>query len=151
MPKTDFVLFDQPWESESSDTALAKGVRPEKEHPMDVLESTGRGLQPAPNYSAVAEALFHQLGCTEDLSLEYIRIALDDIHTFDKKQQDYGPRNISDFGEQGVLVRANDKIARLKNLAAKRAVPANEPIDDAWSDLSVYGVIARMVRKGLWK
>jgi hypothetical protein len=120
-------------------------------HPPGVLEITARGLQSTPNYSAVAEALFHQLDCTEDLSLEYIRIALDDIRTFDKKQHDYGPRNISDFGEVGVLVRANDKIARLKNLTTKKKAPANEPIDDAWGDLSVYGVIARLVRKGAWK
>lgn len=98
------------------------------------------------------DAIFEQLDCTEELTREYIIVALDDICTFDQKQRDYGPRNISDFGEYGVLVRVNDKIARLKNLLKGElcAIPSNEPIEDSWKDLSVYGVIARIVRKGRW-
>ena len=95
-----------------------------------------------------SEALFHDLGLTEEISKEFIKIALSDIRLFDRKQRDYGSRNISDFGEHGVLVRANDKIARLKNLQGKPA--SNEAVEDSWADLSVYGVIARMCRAGTW-
>ena len=27
---------------------------------------------------------------------------------------------------------------------------ANEPIDDAWQDMAVYGIIARIVTNGKW-
>lgn len=64
-----------------------------------------------------------------------------------EKQRDYGHRNILDFGEYGVLVRANDKIARLKNLLGKKE-PKNESIDDSWRDLANYAIIALMLRKG---
>lgn len=95
--------------------------------------------------------VFNELECTEPVTLEFIKIALADIKLFDKKQHDYGSENISAFGEQGVLVRANDKIARLRNLAKSGSDPANESIDDSWTDLSVYGIIARLVRKGVWR
>ena len=88
------------------------------------------------------------LGLTEPLSREFIRVALEDIKTFDSKQHDYGSENIAAFGELGVLVRANDKMARLRNLAER--APENESVADSWRDLSVYGVIARMVRAGVW-
>jgi len=64
------------------------------------------------------------------------------------KQKDYGHNNITDFGEFGVLVRANDKMARLKNLLKSGAIPRNESIDDSWRDLSNYGIIALMLRRG---
>ena len=95
------------------------------------------------------EALAICLGMTEPMTIEFIKEVLKDIVLFDKKQHDYGSQNISDFGEFGILVRVNDKIARLKNLQGKEA--KNESIEDAWQDLSVYGVIARLVRKDVWK
>jgi hypothetical protein len=66
------------------------------------------------------------------------------------KQHDYGHSNIMDFGEFGVLVRANDKMARLKNLlsASGETAPKNESIEDSWRDLSNYGIIALMLRRG---
>lgn len=62
------------------------------------------------------------------------------------KQQDYGYRNILDFAELGCLVRANDKICRLKNLVDKE--PENEKVDDSWADLAGYAIIALMLRRG---
>ena len=46
-----------------------------------------------------------------------------------KKQHDYGHENILAFGEFGVLVRTNDKLARLKNLIGKEGI--TEPRVDA--------------------
>lgn len=67
------------------------------------------------------------------------------------KQRDYGPGNIADFGELGVLIRSNDKMARLKNLLYHNPGEAeNESLDDTWLDLANYGLIAQMIRRGLW-
>lgn len=66
------------------------------------------------------------------------------------KQKDYGPGNIMSFGELGVLVRANDKLERLKNLNKSGKTPNNESVDDSWKDLSNYGIIALMLRRGIF-
>lgn len=106
--------------------------------------------------NVLVEGIFQSLECNDDLTREFIAQVIADIQLFDKKQQDYGSRNISDWGEFGVLVRVNDKVARLKNLHSVSGgidvhkMPANESLDDSWADLSVYGVIARMVRAGKW-
>lgn len=104
--------------------------------------------------------LSEALDCSESITLEFISQTLDDIQLFDKKQQDYGPKNISEFGEHGVLVRMNDKIERLKNLSNKyndnlcrggtEETAISENIEDTWTDISVYGIIARLCRKGKW-
>ena len=66
------------------------------------------------------------------------------------KQHDYGHSNITDFGEYGVLVRANDKMARLKNLISPtgETQPNNETLEDSWKDLANYAIIALLVRRG---
>ena len=65
-----------------------------------------------------------------------------------KKQADYGHKNILEFGELGVLVRANDKLARLRNLMQSQQAALNEPLEDSWKDLAGYSVIALMLRRG---
>ena len=66
-----------------------------------------------------------------------------------KKQMDYGKDNILAFGEFGVLVRTNDKIARLKNLIGKEGV--TEPRIDAWVDIIGYGIIALLLDRDWFK
>lgn len=77
------------------------------------------------------------------------------------KNADYSPANILGTGELGVVVRLWDKIARLMNLTGFRLKvepatfdkprhPKNESVDDAYMDLSVYGIIGMLVRKGAW-
>lgn len=67
------------------------------------------------------------------------------------KQGDYGPGNIADFGELGVLVRANDKVGRLRNLLYENPNnPSNESLDDTWLDMANYALIGLMVRRGTW-
>jgi len=65
-----------------------------------------------------------------------------------KKQADYGQRNILDFGELGLLVRANDKIARLRNLILNKKEGITEPKMDAWRDLAGYAIIRLMLDRG---
>jgi|ERR1035437_3297483 hypothetical protein len=78
-----------------------------------------------------------------------------------QKNADYSPANILGTGELGVVVRLWDKIARLMNLTGfrlkvepatfdKPTVPKNESVDDAYMDLSVYGIIGMLLRKGAW-
>lgn len=82
------------------------------------------------------------------IALEY---ALAQIVLLDKKQQDYGPRNISMFGTQGVIIRMNDKMQRMITLAGqKRKKTVNESIKDSMQDISNYGIIGQMLEDERW-
>jgi len=65
-----------------------------------------------------------------------------------RKQRDYGPRNITDFGEYGVLVRLNDKLQRLISLYDQGKEPENESVDDTWDDIGGYALVRKMLRRG---
>lgn len=73
----------------------------------------------------------------------------------DRKQQDYGKdddpfanvRASEEWGMPawvGAMVRATDKVRRLQSFAAKGEL-ANESVIDAFNDLAVYAVIARVL------
>jgi hypothetical protein len=98
------------------------------------------------------EALAAMLGIKTHAGLEALKIAHENVQLLDKKHLDYGPGNISSFGEIGLLVRCNDKIERLKNLwnTGRLHDPANESVSDSWLDLCNYAIIAQLVRKELW-
>ncbi|MBU1173211.1 MAG: DUF1599 domain-containing protein [Proteobacteria bacterium] len=64
------------------------------------------------------------------------------------KQHDYGKANITDFGEMGVVVRMNDKFARIKNLVKSGIDPIHEALADTYDDIAGYAILARMVRDG---
>ena len=93
---------------------------------------------------------------------ELQKIQFEQYQTFCKKQMDYGPSNISmgtGLGEAinkklattALVIRINDKIQRLLNLVVTHDREAqNEPVEDAFKDLSVYGIIAQIVRNGKW-
>lgn len=78
--------------------------------------------------------------------------AVRNIVLLNKKQQDYGPRNISSFGVFGVLIRMNDKLERLKTLMSKsrRRKAQNESIRDSFVDISNYGLIAIVIEDNKW-
>lgn len=82
----------------------------------------------------------------------FVLYAIANAKLFDRKQQDYGPRNISGFGTFGVVVRMNDKFERLKTLFGKgrRKRATNESIIDTLRDISNYATIALMVERGEW-
>ena len=93
---------------------------------------------------------------------EFKRIQQEQYETFCKKQMDYGPSNISmgtGIGESideklsltALIIRINDKVQRLLNLVVKNDRKAqNEPVEDAFKDLSLYGIIAQIVKNGKW-
>jgi len=67
------------------------------------------------------------------------------------KREDYGHRNITDFGEFGCLVRSNDKMNRLITLLNNKQEPKNESIEDSWIDLANYSIIALMLRRKIFE
>ena len=83
---------------------------------------------------------------------EMAKLMREVFETFKKKQANYGKGNIAKFGERGVLIRCNDKIERLINLVwdEKPNALADEGIEDTWEDLADYGLIALLVRRGVW-
>lgn len=76
---------------------------------------------------------------------------LDCLFLFSRKQHDYSSLNIALGGARGVFYRALDKMMRLwsHNVLGKEVL--NEGINDTWSDLAVYSLIALMVRHGEWQ
>ena len=93
---------------------------------------------------------------------EFKRIQQEQYEVFCKKQMDYGPSNISmgtgigksvniKLASTALVIRINDKVQRLLNLVVTNDRDAqNEPVEDAFGDLSVYGIIAQIVRNGKW-
>ena len=94
---------------------------------------------------------------------EFKRLQRIQYETFCRKQLDYGPGNIS-VGTQlqtedeiklsltGLWFRMNDKIQRLKTLLMgdRDAFVKDEPIEDAYMDVSNYGIMATIVKHGKW-
>ena len=93
---------------------------------------------------------------------EFKRLQQEQYETFCKKQYDYGQHNITlgmDLSDPdnrhlsitAIIIRINDKVQRLFNLVLKRKTQAqNEPGEDAFKDLSVYGIIAQIVAADKW-
>ena len=81
---------------------------------------------------------------------------------FCKKQKNYGPNNISvgtslateedkKLSLTGIWFRVNDKSQRYKELVLNNQNDeVGESIDDTISDMSIYGIIALIVRANKW-
>lgn len=93
---------------------------------------------------------------------EFKKIQKEQFDLFCKKQHDYGPGNIS-VGTQlqtddeiklsltGLWFRMNDKIQRLKTmLLSGRKAAVEESMEDAYLDVSNYGIMAAIVARGKW-
>jgi hypothetical protein len=98
-----------------------------------------------------------------EMTEEFKRLQRVQYELFLHKQHDYGPGNIS-VGTQlqteeevhlsltGLWFRMNDKIQRLKNLLMnnRQSVVEGEPLEDAYLDVSNYGIMATIVKNGKW-
>ena len=85
--------------------------------------------------------------------LNDIRVSDEEItDTLIKKQKDYGPKNISRFGLNGLVIRTHDKIARIENLLSKpdgvKNAVENESVYDTLLDIGGYAAIALMWSRG---
>ena len=97
------------------------------------------------------------------MTAEFRRLQREQYVLFLHKQHDYGPGNIS-VGSQlqteeevhlsltGLWFRMNDKIQRLKTLlmSGRKAAVNGEPMEDAFLDVSNYGIMATIVKNGKW-
>lgn len=88
-----------------------------------------------PTEPATLDAAFEQV-CDELLAM------------FLRKHRDYGKGNILANGEIGISMRVSEKIERLKHLLLTQQTPSNESIDETWTDIAVYAIIARLYRNG---
>ena len=98
-----------------------------------------------------------------EMTKEFKRLQHEQYVLFLHKQHDYGPGNIS-VGTQlqteeeihlsltGLWFRMNDKIQRLKTLLMSKRDNAveGEPMEDAYLDVSNYGIMATIVKNGKW-
>lgn len=84
----------------------------------------------------------------EQAAAAEVEILLD---TLIKKQKDYGHENIRWGGKIGVLIRAHDKMARIKNLLDSGRAPTNEPLVDSWLDLAGYAILGAMLEAGTFE
>ena len=96
-----------------------------------------------------------------EMTQKFKELCADQYITFLKKQHDYGPSNIAmgthlkddtdlKLAMTGLTVRLNDKMSRLLNLVINKGTPKNESIEDTLKDMSVYGMIARVVLDWKW-
>ena len=97
-----------------------------------------------------------------EMTTEFKRLQRQQYELFLRKQHDYGPGNISvgtmlqtsdevHLSLTGLWFRMNDKIQRLKNmLMSKRDSAVDEPLEDAYLDVSNYGIMATIVKNNKW-
>jgi|TARA_R110000782_G_scaffold11764_4_gene35603 hypothetical protein len=93
-----------------------------------------------------------------ELTSEYKKIMMNQYIIFCKKHRNYGSGNINvgtnletdndvKLALTGLWFRMNDKIQRLKQLVILgEPDTVNEAIEDTFQDLSVYGIIAQIVK-----
>lgn len=93
---------------------------------------------------------------------EFKRIQKEQYELFCAKQLNYGPGNISvgtslstpddiKLSLTGLWFRLSDKLNRLKQLVVfGNPDVVGESIEDTFKDLSVYGIIAQIVKNGKW-
>ena len=97
------------------------------------------------------------------MTAEFRRLQREQYELFLKKQHDYGPGNISvgttlqtdeevHLSLTGLWFRMNDKIQRLKTLlmSGRDNAVQGEPMEDAYLDVSNYGIMATIVKNGKW-
>ena len=98
-----------------------------------------------------------------EMTEEFRKIQQEQYVLFLHKQHDYGPGNISvgtnlqtkeeiKLSLTGLWFRMNDKLQRVKTLllGEKKSVVKDEPLEDAYLDISNYGIMATIVSRGKW-
>ena len=98
-----------------------------------------------------------------ELTQEYKKIMMEQYILFCKKHRNYGTGNVNvgtnletdadvKLSLTGLWFRINDKIQRLKQLVVLgEPDTVGEAIDDTFQDLSIYGIIAQLVKEKKFK
>ena len=92
----------------------------------------------------------------------YQEIVDEQFELFARKHLDYGMHNVSagtnlensdevEFAMTGLWYRLSDKINRWKNMIISGRKAQNETLIDTFQDVTNYGIIAQLVKRGLWK
>ena len=98
-----------------------------------------------------------------EMTTEFKKLQREQYELFCHKQHDYGPGNIS-VGTQlqtpeevklsltCLWFRMNDKLQRVKTLlmTGRESAVKDEPLEDAYLDVSNYGIMATIVGRGKW-
>ena len=98
-----------------------------------------------------------------EMTKEFKKLQREQYELFCHKQHDYGPGNIS-VGTQlktkeeiklsltGLWFRMNDKLQRVKTLLMndRESAVKDEPLEDAYLDVSNYGIMSTLVGRGKW-
>ena len=98
-----------------------------------------------------------------EMTAEFRRLQREQYELFLHKQHDYGPGNISvgtmlqtpeevKLSLTGLWFRMNDKLERVKTLLmhGRESAVKDEPLEDAYLDVSNYGIMATIVKNGKW-
>ena len=125
---------------------------------MKFIKDTPKGTS-SPDYDVVKKMEEEWPLMTE----EFKKIQHDQYVLFLHKQHDYGPGNISvgttlktpeevKLSLTGLWFRMNDKLQRVKTLLLgdKKSAVQDEPLEDAYLDVSNYGIMATIVGRGKW-
>ena len=94
---------------------------------------------------------------------EFKNLQKQQYNLFSKKMMDYGLGNVSLGGNlqtpedkkyalQGIQIRLNDKVNRLKNLLRNgKSYVENESLEDTFIDVANYGITGMLLGKDKWK
>ena len=98
-----------------------------------------------------------------EMTSEFKKLQREQYELFCHKQHDYGPGNISvgtalktdeeiKLSLTGLWFRMNDKLQRVKTLlmTGRQSAVKDEPLEDAYLDVSNYGIMATIVKNGKW-
>jgi len=92
----------------------------------------------------------------------YQSIVDEQFELFARKHLDYGMHNVSagtnlenseevEFAMTGLWYRLSDKINRWKNMIISGRKAQNESLIDTFQDVTNYGIIAQLFKRGMWK
>ena len=135
-------------------------MRTIKERSTLVIDDVGQQYDPTNVNSDVVDEMEQEW---PEMTEEFRKIQREQYVLFLHKQHDYGPGNISvgtnlqtkeeiKLSLTGLWFRINDKAQRVKTLllGEKKSVVKDEPLEDAYLDISNYGIMATIVSRGKW-
>ena len=72
------------------------------------------------------------------------------LDLMERKNADYGSKNISATGLVGLAVRLMDKVYRIYNITSNSQKPNFEDERETFRDIANYGLIGQMIIDGVW-
>lgn len=103
------------------------------------------------------QEIYDSLNCKHAITKQFIKVLLEALKRFEKKQEVFDTNNIADNGEIGVFVRLGDFYSKIKKYLAvneekrEELLLTEDKINKYYLDLGVFSFIALIFRKGNWK